>query len=347
MGVSTGTETVTIYGRTIVLRNETRRVDQLRLNPNNPRLGHESFVKGKTLTEDDLQKKIWAMDATKKLYQTVFGSGGIQNPLYVKESGLVIEGSRRTVVALQIKANVESDELSGENAARAREIINNIPVKVLPNDVSDKEIDILLAREHISGKHKWPAVDQAKHIYKMHNIDAFPIETIAEVTERSRPWVYQKLKAFEWTEKYLRSNPKSNIDDYSYFEELYKKATALKKQANFDPNDPDDLKDFHRWISAGKIPMAIDIRKLPAVLTDPDGRKVLESDGVEKAWIVTKTRNPRIASSTFQALATATEALQKIPRDEYLDIPQDTAKRQMLFELYNEIDKVLKDLNLR
>jgi hypothetical protein len=286
------------------------------------------------------------MDSTKRLYRTILSSGGIQNPLVIRESGTVIEGSRRTVVARKLKSNLDSGALKGEEAIAAKAIIESIPVKVLPNDISEKEIDVMLAREHISGKYPWPAVNQAEHIYRMHHVSGFPIETIAEVTERSRPWVYQKLTAFEWTEKYLKSNPRGSLEDYSYFEELYKKATALKKVASFDPDDPKDRDHFHSLISTGKIPMAIDVRKLPLVLTDSEARKVLEEEGIERAWITAKTKNPRVASPTFQAIAEATEALQTIPRNEYLDIAQDQAKKQLVFELYHEIEKVLKDLKL-
>ncbi len=344
----TGTETITIYGRRVSLKSETRSVDQLRLNPDNPRLRHEIFLrKREMLTEEELEEAIWKMDSTKRLYRTILGSGGIQNPLYIKESGTVIEGSRRTVVARKLKSNLASGALKGEEAIAAKAIVESIPVKVLPDDISEKEIDVMLAREHISGKYPWPAVNQAEHIYRMHHISGFPIETIAEVTERSRPWVYQKLTAYEWTEKYLKSNPRGSLEDYSYFEELYKKATALRKEASFDPDDPKDREYFHRLISGGKIPMAIDVRKLPLVLAEPEARKMLEEDGIERSWITAKTKNPKIASPTFQALAEATEALQTIPRNEYLDIGQDPAKKQLVFELYHEIEKVLKDLKLK
>ena len=346
--MNSGIETITIFGRKIRVKNETRRVDQLRLNEDNPRLRHEIFLKKKeVLTEDLLEESLWKMDSTKRLYRTILSSGGIQNPLVIRESGTVIEGSRRTVVARKLKSNLDSGALKGEEAIAAKAIIESIPVKVLPNDISEKEIDVMLAREHISGKYPWPAVNQAEHIFRMHHVSGFPIETIAEVTERSRPWVYQKLTAFEWTERYLKNNPRGSLEDYSYFEELYKKATALKKVAGFDPEDPKDRDHFHSLISTGKIPMAIDVRKLPLVLTDSEARKVLEEEGIERAWITAKTKNPRVASPTFQALAEATEALQTIPRNEYLDIAQDQAKKQLVFELYHEIEKVLADLKLK
>ena len=48
-------------------------------------------------------------------------------------------------------------------------------------------------------------MNQAEHIYRMYQLDGFPIQTIAETIERSRPWVYQKLGAFTWTREYLRN----------------------------------------------------------------------------------------------------------------------------------------------
>jgi hypothetical protein len=343
---STGTETVTIYGRPILVKNERRQVDQLRLNPDNPRLRHELLLGNNVLTEQEIADLLWNEDRTKKLYQSILGSGGIQNPLWIYETGATIEGNRRVVVARKLKANLQSGKLTGQDASVAQTISNNIPVKILPGDIGVKEIDVLLAREHISGKYPWPAVDQAEHIHRMAHQDGFPIETIAEVTERSRPWVYQKLTAFEWTRNYLRANGRASILDYSYFEELYKVRASLKKNANFDPSDSSDMAYFQTLISSGKIPMAIEVRHLPDILADADAKRVLENEGVEKAWIAISTKNPAISSPTFQAISAATEALQTIPRNEYLDIPQDSAKKKLIFELSNELDKLRKDLKI-
>src|SRR6266705_653211 len=262
---STGTETVTIYGRPILVKNEKRQIDQLRLNPDNPRLRHELLLGSRVLTEQEIADLLWNEDRTKKLYQSILGSGGIQNPLWVNETGTTIEGNRRVVVARRLKANFDSGQLKGPDATVAEEVVKNIPVKVLPNNVGVKEIDVLLAREHISGKYPWPAVDQAEHIHRMANQDGFPVETIAEVTERSRPWVYQKLTAFEWTREYLKSNARGNITDYSFFEKLHKVKSALKKKASFDVADTRDRTYFHSLISGGKITMAIQVRDLPDI----------------------------------------------------------------------------------
>src|SRR5437867_4813740 len=144
----TGTETVTIYGRPILIKNEKRQIDQLRLNPDNPRLRHELLLGSRVLTEPELEELLWDQDRTKKLYQSILGSGGIQNPLWVNETGTTIEGNRRVVVARRLKANFDSGLLKGPDATVAEEVVKNIHVKVLPNNVGVSEIDVLLAMEH-------------------------------------------------------------------------------------------------------------------------------------------------------------------------------------------------------
>src|SRR2546427_10137441 len=123
---STGTETVTIYGRPILVKNERRQVDQLRLNPDNPRLRHELLLGNKVLTEQEIADLLWDEDRTKKLYQSILGSGGIQNPLWIFETGATIEGNRRVVVARKIKANLESWRVTGRGAKRAPVPVINI-----------------------------------------------------------------------------------------------------------------------------------------------------------------------------------------------------------------------------
>jgi hypothetical protein len=80
--MNSGIETITIFGRKIRVKNETRPVDQLRLNEDNPRLRHEIFLKKKeVLTEEVLEESLWKMDSTKRLYRTILSSGGIPSSL--------------------------------------------------------------------------------------------------------------------------------------------------------------------------------------------------------------------------------------------------------------------------
>src|SRR2546426_8214211 len=149
---STGTETVTIYGRPILVKNERRQVDQLRLNPDNPRLRHELLLGNKVLTEQEIADLLWDEDRTKKLYQSILGSGGIQNPLWIFETGATIEGNRRVVVARKLKGNLESRKLTGQDASVGQIISNNIPLKSLPGAIGVTDEDVHLARGHIIGQ---------------------------------------------------------------------------------------------------------------------------------------------------------------------------------------------------
>lgn len=345
-GARAEVETITIYGRQISLHNETKPVDFLKLNPQNPRIRHEYYLGDNIPSEQELESIIWDMDATKRLYRSILVSQGIQNPLYIKASGLVVEGARRTVVARKMKENLDTGSFSEQESKVARRVVNNIPVKILPDDISEKEIDILLAREHISGKYPWPAVNQAEHIYRMYQIDGFPIQTIAETIERSRPWVYQKLGAFTWTREYLRRKSQGKLTDYSFFEELYKKKGALKRIADFDADDDENRRYFEELISDGKIPMAIQVRKLPELLADPEAKTILEKDGYKKAYSVLISKDPSLGSSAFKKIADAIQALQTMPRNEYYEIASDDAKQKLITKLQKEIQNILDELQI-
>lgn len=345
-GLRNVVEIITIFGRQVSLQNETRSVDFLKLNPKNPRIRHEYYLGDKYPSEQELEKIIWEMEATKRLYRSILTSEGIQNPLYIRDSGLVVEGARRTVVARKLKENLDSGSLSEPERVIAKRLIENIPVKILPNDISEKEINVLLAREHISGKYPWPAVNQAEHIWRMNHYDGFPIQTIAETIERSRPWVYQKLGAFKWTREYLRRKDHGKLTDYSFFEELYKKKAALKRIAEFDVDDEADRRYFEDLVSDGKLTMAIQVRKLPDILADPEAKAVLEKDGYDKAYSILISKDPSLGSTTFKKIRDAITALRTIPRNEYLEIADDDAKKNLVLELKHEIEKIFEDLQI-
>lgn len=346
------TETVTIFGNGVPIRHERRSIDTLRLNPDNPRLRHELLLGGQKLrsanplTEPEIEQLLWDQDRTKKLYWSVLRSGGIQNSLWIRDSGSTEEGNRRVVVGRRIKANLLAGKLKGQEATFAQTIIDNIPVNVLPDNVTDKEIDVLLAREHIAGKYPWDAVDQAEHLYRMNNEDGMSHDEIALIVERSRPWVIQKITAFEWTREYLTNNAKGDKLDYSFFEELYKVKASLRKNATFDTNDSRDMQYFQSLIRDNKITAAIQVRDLPDILADSDAKTTLENNGYQAAWIYVQTRNPAVSSPTFQAISDATAALQRIPLNEYQSIPSDAAKKKLVQQLYGELDKLKKNLNI-
>ncbi len=338
-------EEITIFERTIQLRNEIRNVDELTLDPTNPRISHEYPREEATPSQKQLIEYIWKTDASKKLYRSILRSKGIQNPIYIKNDGLVVEGNRRIVVCKIMKQNLASSKINDQEKEVIRKIIQSIPVKVLPDDISQVEIDILLAREHISGKNPWRALNQAEHIWRMNNYGGFTVLSIAETIERSRPWVDQKLKAFEWTRAYLKRNGKAEVSDFSYFEEMVKKSTALKK-AGLDVDLDENRKYVENLIKGKKLTHAIQIRKLPNILKDDESKKALEDEGYEKAFAVVMLKDPSMGSRTFKKLNDALDALNTMPRNEYFGIVKNPAQIELVLKLAKELSNLTKELDI-
>src|ERR1041385_433637 len=344
------TETVTPPGRTLVIRNESRDIEELRLDPNNPRIRHEQAARaadGKPLSEVDIEEFLWKKEEVKKLFQAIRANRGLIERIYITSNGLVVEGNERTVALRKIAEHLKKTEETHfrEDEAKAlRALVKAVPCKVLPQDITQAELDVLLAQWHVAGKAEWPALDQAAHVYKLINDDGFTVPQVAELLRVSPAWVYQRLKAFEWTEAYLNKYGREKISDYSYFEELYKKKKAVK-EAGLDVECAEGMEIFQRIVNNKSLPMAIDVRKLPKLLENDATRDLMIKGDGKRAMKILPDVDPTEFSSRFVALNQARIQLHKLTREDLQKIKESPAARQLLEDIAEEIEKVLAQVN--
>ena len=146
---------------------------------------------------------IWEEDDTRELFSAIKASGGLQELPLITEEGVVKEGNRRIVCLRKLRPQVNEGKFEHIKPGT----LDNVPVKVLSLDITAVEIDVLMARYHVSGKKEWAALNQAERISRMYNEEGLPVERIAEVIGKSKPWVYQKIWAFEKTVEFLKKFP--------------------------------------------------------------------------------------------------------------------------------------------
>jgi len=314
-------------------------LDSLALDPNNVRFKHYRTP----LIADEMERIIWDEPDTKKLLTAILNSGGLSEEPYVSPDGIVLEGNRRVVClrkARELQRQGRVDERIPQGA------FDPVPVRVFVNGISDTELAVARARWHVSGKKDWDAINQAHHLYEMHDGLGMSYDYISGSLGMGKATVVKKVRAYQLMSEYMQATGDGDINRYSYFEELQKNRRAR----TWLEEDPHNRALFFSWIRGGRLNRtgAKDVRQLMDVLEDDDARYAFEADGGDmvKAMFEMQAKNPAINSRTFAALDKAIEALRRMPRAEYEAIPDNEAQVQMLEALGKEISDALEHLGI-
>ena len=322
------------------IRQEEVPIDKLRLDPDNVRFRHLN----KVMTEKEIEEHIWSEPESKTLFKQITASGGLSEPPYVTPDYLVKEGNRRIVCLRKANDLQKNGQLDGK---LAKDAFETVQVNVFENGISPEEMDVLLARWHVTGKKEWDALNQANHIWKMYHERGVSFERIRDLVGMSKGQVIQKCKAYEYTIDYMKTAGDDDIKKFSFFEEMYKK----KDLRDWVERNPANLKRFNGWVKDGKFSVSgsRDVRRLPEILNDEQALAAFDgkNGSLEKALFELQKKNPAISSYTFKRIEDAIHALGAMPRQEYESIPEKEAEVRMLKTLHKEIEKIFDRLSIK
>lgn len=302
-------------------------VDKLKLDPTNPRLGYmlRQQKKGPTTSDKDLHKIIWELDSVKALYQSVYQNGGLLEDPVVRPDGTVVEGNCRTVVMRQIRQKYPDDER-----------FKAVYVRVLPPNVTEEQISLLLGELHIAGKIEWSAFDQAEYVWKMNKMFGKTYDFLATHLRWSRSKLFQKIAAYEETKAYLErtGDPQGN-KRFTHFEELMKKKPLRDRREQ----DAGFMEQFGKWVQEGKLADSRDVRELPAILENEEAKKKFEKEGLKAARQVLQAADPSLMSNLYSAIDQATNELTSISLLEIDDLEEGN---EVKLEKLQKLAKALK-----
>src|SRR4051812_7235503 len=157
----TATLTFPLAGKNFTVQRVLWKVADLQLDPKNQRLGYllRTNKKGAPATDKELHQMLWDIDQVKDLYQSIFQNGGLLEDPIIHQNGLVVEGNCRTVCLRELCSKYPKDE-------RFRQVY----ARVLPADVTEEQLMLLLGELHVAAKIEWRAFDQAEYVWKMNKI---------------------------------------------------------------------------------------------------------------------------------------------------------------------------------
>jgi len=290
-------------------------VEKLKLDPNNQRLGYllRQHKKGPSAIDKELHKMLWDIDQVKALYQSVYQNGGLLEDPVVRADGTVVEGNCRTVVLRELRKKYPDDDR-----------FTRIFVRVLPSNVTEEQISLLLGELHIAGKIEWRAYDQAEYVWKMSKIFGKTYDFLATHLRWSRTKLSQKIAAYEETKAYLeRTGDPQGINRFSHFEEFMKKKSLRDR---FE-KDPEFIRSFGKWVSDGKLPDAKDVRDLSSILDNEEALRKFEKEGIRAARLVLQDEDPSIISNLYSAIDQAAAELETISLQEITALQEGNEAR--------------------
>ena len=330
--------TIALGNRAFTVERRVWLIKDLKLDPTNPRLGFmlRTHKKGVPATDKELHEMLWDIDQVKSLYQSIFQNGGLIEDPIVKEDGKVVEGNCRTVCLRELTKKYPNDRR-----------FSQVYVRVLPTDVSEEQLMLLLGELHIAGKIDWRAFDQAEYVWKMNKQFAKNYDYLCNHLRWSKSKLSQKILAYEETRAYIeRTGDAQGINRFSHFEEFMKKKELRDRRQS----DPQFMVDFGQWVYDNKFPDAKDVRLLPEILDNQDAFKKFQKSGIREALKVLQDSDPSIVSNLYSSIDQAAEQLENISLTE-MDALQhgDQPRMEKLKRLVAAIKRLesFTDLKLR
>lgn len=327
------TDHITLQGKQVPYEIARIDIDDLRLDPKNPRIDYLlGYRFGENPSQDDVLEALWEKDQVKALAESILANGGVREHVIVQrlaDGSLVVrEGNCRTASSKKLK-----QQNPGDNR------FDRIPAKIFDANLSEDDVAVMMASEHVAKKISWDPYSQAKNIHELHHISGKTYDWLVSNLRLSRSKVSEFLAAYEATTSFLQihSDPKF-ITRFSLFHEMVRKK-GLKQR--FDEDIDGFRAKFFEWIANGRLHEPGHVRRLEAILIDGDAEAALNTTGFAAAEGVLSSKDPSIGSDLFANIKRATEALKNAPMGEVRDLQAGDPQKTILLR---NLSRALEDI---
>jgi hypothetical protein len=299
-------QTIRLGNQDFNLERDRVNVSSLKLDPFNQRVSYIVQKSGSEATDAQLHDMLWDLDPVKDLYASILQNGGLINDPIIRRNGIVVEGNCRTVCLRELHKKYPEDTR-----------FQFVYVQLLPAEVTDEQLTMLLGELHIAGRIEWRAFEQAEYVWKMNKIYGKTYDYLASHLRWSRSKLAQKIAAYEETKAYMQeTGDPDGINRFSHFEEFMKK----KELREAREQKPAVMKDFRRWVQEGKFPDAKDVRDLHDILEDSQALEAFEEGGARDAKQVLHKGDPSRGSNLWSTIDRAANELLQMPLVEIEDL---------------------------
>lgn len=329
-----GTSELTIAGDVVEVTHETVSIDQLRLDPDNPRIRFQISHgnQRKPTNGEEVLSIVRAQPGYENLQKQIRKQGGIHDPLIVRHDGMIVEGNTRYAVLCVLAKTPNGKQWT------------TVPVMRLPKTVSERTVQILMANYHIGGKTTWRPVAQADQIYRLIKGRKATLEDVADATRMSVKKVSQYVDAYEYliNEVLPEVESGSKVDKQQILEKKFSHALELttRKDLQAIRDNPAERKKLARLIATDKIQGA-QVRKLPTIMQNAKAKEVLAKDGFKAASDALKKVDPTTDSKILKSVKSLTTMLTSMDQSDIELFRKQPKAKTMLRELFNAVENVM------
>jgi hypothetical protein len=296
----------------VQVRGQDLPVEDILLDPTNPRIANtvaaSNFDDGKAM-QDSLGEFLWSDSDVHNLYRSVLENRGLIERIIVRNNMVVAEGNCRTVVYRKLREKFPKDPTW-----------RTIPARVLPANISDRQIAVLLGELHVGGKNEWSPFEKAGHIHQLFTQYGMVQEEIAKILRTSKTAVNHNFRAFDALKKYMVAFPGPGaVRKFSYFLELYKNPQLRE----WVTKSPEALADFVQWVGTNRIQQGRDVRDLKDIVSNPRALAAFSKQSREAAMKILGQERPELSSPLFKLMIEMTEALADARLDDIQRVRKD------------------------
>lgn len=308
-------------------------IEKLKLDTTNVRLIHFK----RDLKQEEAEKILKEIGNVSELCQQILADGVVYEPLIVDSNFTVVEGNRR-LVALR---TLQEEVLQGKHEDIPAKTFAKVKCKILPEDISDKSIDLFLATIHVRGKKPWKLFNRAKHIYRLNRTHKISYDQLAERLGMGKITIQRAITSYILVLEYSREYPddKKWFEKFSYFDELYK-----RKDLKEDRENKKFVSKFNKWIYEKKFQDYQDLRKLKLVIMNSDAFAELEKHDFKAALRVLEEDDPSLSNRDFKKIKDTIDALKSISRVDLEEIRSNSSKIRLIYQLEAELKSLISDL---
>jgi len=308
-------------------------IEDIKLDSTNPRLANTvalNNVSEGPAMQRHLEETLWSDPDVRQLYQSVRENKGLVERIIVRANRVAAEGNCRTVVYRKLRATFPTDPTW-----------RKIPARVLPDNITQKQIDILLGELHVGGKNEWIPFEKAGHIHTLFAKHGLTQDEIAKLLHTSKTAVNHNIHAFgAMKDRYLVEYPGPGAPrKFSHFLELYKKPPLRE----WVKNDPTALDHFVEWVGTDKIGKGASVRHLDAIISNPAAMKAFDRGGMAAAQPILMRDSPELSSPLFKFMVEMTRAIEDARLDDIARVrgEESGGARVIVRDLKVALDKFL------
>ena len=273
-------------------------VETLVLDTSNPRVARYIEMYDGEVTDEQMSLALGAANYEQGESSTTFQSlrssirthGGLIHPILVNRESVdrlvVIEGNTRALIYRQFRGDDDSGRW------------DEIPA-IVYDQLDEKEIDAIRLQAHLVGPRQWDPYSKAKYLDYLSNSEHLTTDQIVDFCGGQRTEVHRFIDAYNDMERHYRpllaSDDQFDPTRFSAFVELQ----APRVQEALVTSGYTKT-DFAGWVNDQILYPLDRVRRLPAILANPQARSVFLTDGARDAEKVLDS------PSTVEALKDAT-----------------------------------------